>query len=145
MGFQVNFVFEDWAVAFPEFRSVPPGVAAIWFGEAETIHANDGSGPVSSATQQTALLYLLTAHIAKLRAYVDGQKPSDLVGRISDAAEGSVHVSAEYADPTQANAFFNQTRYGAQYWQAASPYRTAVYVPGPTRNFDRFFPPFRNW
>lgn len=58
--------------------------------------------------------------------------PLGVVGRISDAAEGDVSVSAQWEAPPNANqAYFTQTKYGADYWTYTARYRTALFSPAP--------------
>jgi hypothetical protein len=58
--------------------------------------------------------------------------PLGIVGRINSASEGDVSVSAEWQAPANANqAYFVQTKYGAQYWTMTAKYRTAIFVPAP--------------
>lgn len=58
--------------------------------------------------------------------------PPGIVGRISQAAEGAVSVSAELAvAQSSSQAFFVQTKYGYQFWQATARYRTMLYVGAP--------------
>ncbi len=64
-------------------------------------------------------------------------KPLGVVGRISDASEGDVSVSAEWAAPPSVSAaYFLQTKYGAQFWQMTARYRTALFVPAPASAYD---------
>jgi hypothetical protein len=77
------------------------------------------------------------AHIAKLNAPIGGDPPSGLVGRISNASEGSVSVGVAYPEVAGAE-WFNQTRYGAMFWQATKQYRMAQYFPGPGAAFNRW-------
>jgi hypothetical protein len=59
-------------------------------------------------------------------------QPLGVVGRISDASEGDVSVSAQWEMPPSANAaYFLQTKYGAQYWTMTARYRTALFMPAP--------------
>lgn len=77
---------------------------------------------VSDESKRKVLLYLLTAHYGTLFTRGMGS-----VGAVSSASEGSVSVG--YNVNTQQNAlFFNQTQYGALYWQAILPYRTGRYI-----------------
>jgi hypothetical protein len=107
-----------------------------WFDLAGEVYLrNDGSGPVRSVSAQTNLMYLLTAHLTQLFDGADGNAPggSGLVGRISSATEGSVTVATEY-ESTMNSQWFNQTEYGAAFWQATAAWRTfAAYLPGPSR------------
>lgn len=58
--------------------------------------------------------------------------PLGVVGRISDASEGDVSVSAQWeAPPNPSAAYFLQTKYGAQFWQMTAKYRRAIFLPAP--------------
>lgn len=136
MGVQVAFSYEGWLELFPEFMPngsfpVPELRANSYFLMATTVHRNDGGGPVTNAAVQTNLLYWLTAHFAALFATPAGAtQASTLVGRISQASEGSVSVTAEMpSNMPAAAAFFTQTKYGLAYWMVSAPFRTARYIP----------------
>ena len=74
---------------------------------------------------------MITAHIASILAPLNGQPSNPLVGRISNASEGSVSVQTDM--PTNPNAaWWNQTKYGALAWAALAPYRTMTYLPNPS-------------
>jgi hypothetical protein len=63
--------------------------------------------------------------------------PLGIVGRINNASEGDVSVTAEWSAPPNANqAYFVQTKYGAQYWTAVARYRLAVFLPAPASAYD---------
>lgn len=129
------FVYADFTAAYPAFASAPPEATLQAYFElaGEVWLRNDGTGPVRKTTLQTQLLYMLTAHLAQLFSGPDGNDPSGLVGRISSATEGSVTVSTEY-ESTMNSAWFNQTPYGAAFWQATAAFRSfPAYLPGPTR------------
>jgi hypothetical protein len=58
--------------------------------------------------------------------------PLGIVGRINQAAEGDVNVSAEWQAPPNANqAYFLQTKYGADYWTYTARYRLGLFVAAP--------------
>ena len=58
--------------------------------------------------------------------------PLGIVGRINQAAEGDVNVSSEWQAPPNANqAYFVQTKYGAQYWTMTAKYRLGLFVAAP--------------
>ena len=58
--------------------------------------------------------------------------PLGIVGRINQAAEGDVSVSSEWQAPPNANqAYFVQTKYGAQYWTMTAKYRLGLFVAAP--------------
>lgn len=139
MGAIATFNFQTWSQRYPEFTGVGSDLAQLYFAEACLYHANDGSGPVPDQATQTILLYMATAHIAQLYKLRDGNKPvSELVGRITDASEGSVSVSADFGEGVKAaQAWWIQTKYGASYWQASTPFRVFRYIPHPRRQLRR--------
>ena len=132
MGVQVQFDAHAFLMLFPQFI---PSVTELQISTfilplAEQYVRNDGLGPVQTAQSQTNLLNLCVAHICVLFYGINGNAPSPMVGRISDATQGSVSVSAEMPSSENANAaWFNQTPYGAALWAAMAPYRTARYLP----------------
>jgi hypothetical protein len=148
----ITFTFADWIAQFPEFAATNPNAAQSWFNRASILCANDAFNPAygldGTGAMLGTLLYLLTSHIAWLNAPRDangnpastGAPASPIVGRIDQASEGSVSVHADMGEanvafPTQA--WFLQTRYGAEYVAATACLRTARYsarpivVPGP--------------
>jgi len=125
MGVAITFNPVQFVVRYPEFSYLAntPQLQE-YFTEATMYHRNDGGGPVKDGTQQTLLLNMLTAHIAKLNApLASGQTAPDTVGRVSNASEGSVSVALEMSSSELAQ-WFNQTKYGAAYWAATRPFRT---------------------
>ena len=155
----VTFDYNAWVAAFPAFNAISPSDAQSYFDTASIFCANDTCSPAwpvqvaegsSSTTLLKRLLWLLTCHLAFLGAFRDASgnpsstgttPPSPLVGRVSSAAEGSVNVAVElntagYPVP----AFFTQTSWGLQYWQASEQFRQAIYMPNPTVVWGTAFP-----
>lgn len=131
MGVIVAFDVTKWKTRYPEFAGVADATAQEYFDEATIYHANNGSGPVATAGTQSTLLNMLTAHIAARYATVGGVAPSNLVGRIASATQGSVTVAADYGTTTsEQEAWYNQTKYGADYWRATAQFRTFRVVLG---------------
>jgi hypothetical protein len=99
---------------------------------------------------RAALLNMLVAHLAQLNLPAGGgdgsaggtnaAAPSPLVGRITNATEGSVSVQTQMDLPLGSAQWFNQTPYGAQFWAATAAYRTMRYVPIPPRDMDPYSP-----
>lgn len=116
--------------------------ANILFAQATIYHRNDGTGPVCDPVVQLALLDMVVAHLAYMQYGLPGQPPSPIVGRISSASQGSVSVSTEFPGQPASAAWWDQTRYGANYWAATLPYRTMRYVPPVSRIFNPFPPWF---
>lgn len=134
----VVFNYAAWVQRFPSLSHVSEDFATLLFNEASLYCANV-LNIVCDTNTLTALLNLLTAHLAYLNAPqlngqpdTSGSSPAPTqVGRISDATEGSVSVSFDMPDQPQAAAWYNQTQPGASFWAATARYRTFRYVPGP--------------
>lgn len=77
------------------------------------------------------LLTLLTAHITALTNGVNGQPPAGIVGHVNHAQQGSVSVSAGVGTMVYGQAYYMQTQWGAEYWQATAKYRSMRYIPAP--------------
>lgn len=86
--------------------------------------------PVTNIPQRQMLLGLLTAHIASLFGKINGKPARSVVGRISNAVEGSVSVALDFPDRPGAE-WYSQTQWGAMFWAATARYRMARYYPGP--------------
>jgi Protein of unknown function (DUF4054) len=141
MSAVATFVYADWIAAYPEFSTTVPtsGQAQNYFNLATIYWRNDGRGPVQDVTQQTAIMYLLTSHMAFL-AVGTNNGPSaasqGLVGRVSSASQGSVSLSTDAAGIPGSAAWFAQSPYGFSFWQATIPFRLGGhYRPGPQRYF----------
>lgn len=150
----VTYSYSDWVAAFPEFSgcSAPQGQA--FFNRATTLFGNSNTNPMyraQGAAGFKTLMYLLVSHIAWLNAPRDangnpatsGQPASPIVGRINSASEGSVSVQADMGDATAGSpsqAWYMQTRYGAEFWQATATARSATYLANPLVMPDTYFP-----
>lgn len=120
------------AIGSETFTFYPATLLLNAFNIAQQFVNNTIATAVQDANLRQTLLYLLTAHVVALSPTggVNGQAPSGLVGRISDASEGSVSAGTEYSSTiTNSQAYFVQTQYGAQYWALIAQFRTMVYVP----------------
>lgn len=116
---------------YPEFASIPGPLLDAYFIEAQLHLNNTGTSPVVQVDMRSVLLNMIVAHIAQLNSGANGQGASPLVGRLSQATEGSVSVSADVGgNVSQTEAYWAQTRYGWAYWNATRAYRTARYLPG---------------
>jgi hypothetical protein len=135
----VTFDYDAWVALFPEFASVSEATATAYFNMTTPWVDNTALGYVSDLNVRATLLNFLVAHIAAILNGVNGQVASPLVGRVSNATEGSVSVATDF--PTTINgAWLNQTKYGALFWAASAPYRTMVYAAP----LQPFFIPFVN-
>ena len=121
------FNYGAWVARYPEFAAkVTQPLAEAYFGEATLYLDNTDASivPADAVTYQPrlSLLNMLVAHIAALNAPNNGRE--GLVGRISSATQGSVSVSTDNGAQPGTAAWFQQTQYGASYWQATARYRT---------------------
>ena len=128
----VTFNYSARALVYPELSSsVVQAQAQEFFYEATLYLNNTPTSKVRDLNQRAMLLNMLTSHIAAMRASINGQQPSPLVGRISSAGEGSVNVQTTADYPPGSAQWFNTTKYGAAYWQATVSPRRMRYIPGP--------------
>lgn len=145
--YPVTFNLAKWIGMYPEFAAITEPMGQGYFNRAMFLCADTVFNPAayvcgSPNNMQETLLYLLTSHIAWLNAPRDGSgapaavgMPTPLVGRISSATEGSVSVSADMGDANSGSpsqAWYEQTRYGAEYWAMTVGMRSARYVAGPS-------------
>jgi hypothetical protein len=128
----IQFLPSEFVAAYPEFTGLTNAQMTTAFNLATLALANTCRSRVFNAQLRETLLFLLTAHIAKLQYGTnDGagnvSPPQGIVGRIDAATEGQVTVSAEMI-ATARNSWYLQTQYGAMYWNATARFRTAIYV-----------------
>jgi hypothetical protein len=134
----VQFSADEFNALYPEFSGLDPTVQQNSFNDATFLLNNTCGSIVLDANQRMSLLYTLTAHCLLIdRGTNDGEgnvtSPQGIVGRISNAAEGSVNVASEYSNEvTQSEAYYIQTKYGAKFWEQTSGYRTMHYIGPPT-------------
>ncbi len=120
---------------YPEFYGISPAILQNCFDRATLQLDNTITSRVFDANNRESLLNLLTAHITRLNYGTSPQNgpalaPQEIVGRVANANEGSVSVSAEMAAPTNLKDYYMQTPYGAEFWQVTASYRQMFYVPG---------------
>ena len=136
----VEFSAPEFLASYPEFTGINQAMPTALendFTGATMLLNNSCCSRVQDANQRLFLLYLLTAHTAAIaQGTNDGNgnmtPPLGVVGRISDASEGDVSVSAQWeAPPNPSAAYFLQTKYGAQFWQMTAKYRRAIFLPAP--------------
>jgi len=136
----------DWGFfqgAYPELSSsVTSQQAQGYFNRATMLCDNTPMSPICDSSvggQRYTLLHLLTAHITALNAPLNGSPSSPLVGRISNATEGSVSVQADMGNnQPRAAAWYQQTKYGAEYWAATAQYRTMRYARHTPREIEPY-------
>lgn len=138
----VSFNYTLWTQRFPEFDDVSEELAQLYFDEATLILDNSVMSRVQQVENRAPLLNLLTAHLAKIYSGANGANPSQLVGRITNAVQGSVTVAADMPNQPSSAAWFQQTKYGAQFWAYTLRWRQAMYIsanirPAPPPRFPQ--------
>ena len=119
---------------YPEFAAVADPTLAACFDEAGLYLSNSDNSPVQNLTRRATLLNMLTAHVAYIGGLLSDDGMPRPVGRVSQASEGSVSAAVEGVPPTPGSgAWFQQSQYGAAFWQATSSLRGMRYIPCPTR------------
>lgn len=119
-------------VAYPQFVTVPDGQLTNYFNLATMYLSNTECSIVTDVAKRSTLLSLLVAHIGFLSGALNPGGVPGLVGRVSGATEGSVSVTTDFpANPN--GAWFNQTSWGAMFWQATLSLRSFRYRPRATR------------
>lgn len=126
----IQFEYSGWVARYPEFAGVSQPSAQMYFDEA-TLYCQNRLNPVPNLTALRTLLNMLTAHIAALNSPTtsSGANPLTPPGRLSSVTEGSVSASFENQYPPGSAQWYQQTKYGAAYWQAVLPYRLFRYKP----------------
>lgn len=118
---------------YPEFAAVSSDMLGLYFAEATLFLDNTSASAVQDVNVRALLLNMLTAHLAALFGGVNGQAATPLVGRVNSATEGSVSVSTDMGPVYNSQAWYMQTKYGAEFWAATSIFRRFRYVPGVRR------------
>jgi hypothetical protein len=117
---------------YPQFVNVSTSLLQAFFDEAGTMYlTNSAYSIVRDLGKRSMLLNLIVAHLATLSGVLTpaGQgSNATQVGRVSSASEGGVSASLDMGSQPKAAAFWLQTQYGTQYWQATAEYRTMRYV-----------------
>lgn len=137
------FDYTAWVTRYPEFGAVSAERAALFFAEAGLYLNNTDCSPVSDVSTRLMLLNMVTAHIAALSGALSADGKPGLVGRVSSATEGSVSVSTDLGGIPGSAAWFAQTAYGLNFWQATKYLRSASYVAAPAYNFEPRAYPWR--
>lgn len=117
---------------YPEFVAVNNALLQQFFNEATIYLANTDNSVVQGVARRAVLLNMLTAHVGALAGALGADGQPRPVGRVSQAAEGSVSATLEYLPPGT-HAWFTQTQYGAAFWQATTSFRSMHFRPRLTR------------
>ena len=124
----VAFNLANWQALYPEFSSTVNSTnAPLFFTLACQYLNNTDSSPVGDLIQREQLLWMLVAHIAALRVGLNAAAANQLVGRISQATEGTVTVQTDMGVVPNTAAWYMQTKYGADFWAMTAPFRQFRY------------------
>jgi hypothetical protein len=133
----VAFSYNAWLARYPEFGGrVDSTTAQDLFNQVcETYIDNTDSARITDETRRRSLIWMLVAHLAELSAIgPNGERTSArMVGQMTGVSEGSVSISMGAMSTDTAGWWYQQTRYGAQYWNATARERLGRYTPGPVR------------
>jgi hypothetical protein len=114
---------------YPEFANVSPSKLASYFVEAGLYLSNQCNSPVQDVPTRLLLLNMLVAHLSYIAGDLSADGQARPVGRVSQAGEGSVSASFDWNQLTPGSGpWFNQTQYGASFWQATSSLRGFRYI-----------------
>lgn len=134
----VSFDPDAFKAAFPEFSTISNPVLSANFSFAELQLNNTCRSAVCNAALREKLLNLLVAHITQLRNGINGQAATGAVGRISYAMEGSVMATIDMGTTVYGQAYYNQTQWGAMFWQSTAFVRSMRYIPAPPTCYDEY-------
>lgn len=135
----VEFNWAVWAIVYRKLASqITEQIALAYFPLAELYCDNTPCSPICDLKEREVLLNMMLAHIIQLNVGVDGQGPSPLVGRISQATQGTVSVSAQNDYPPGTVQWYQSTTYGAQWWVATTKYRQFLYGAPPPYQADPY-------
>jgi hypothetical protein len=158
----ITYDYNTWIGSFPEFAGCSAAQGQAYFNRAATIFENSVCNPMyasQGASGFTTVFYMLVSHIAWLNAPRDaqgnpaatGQPASPIVGRVNSASEGSVSVGADMGDAnagSPSQAWYMQTKYGAEFWAATALTRVATYFANPLvmpqSRFPGYYPSFNS-
>ncbi len=121
---------------YPEFTAAynaNPVLFSSLFSEAGLYLNNTDCSVVQDCTLRTTLLNMVTAHIAFIGGVLTADGQPKPVGIVQSASQGSVSVTLMNPTATPGTgAWFQQSQYGAAFWQATTCYRGMQYFPQPT-------------
>jgi hypothetical protein len=107
--------------AFPELE-YPDLFLQASFNRAAMQISNATDSPIPVEPRE-GILYLTTAHIA-----IIGRRDPNMSGQIVSASQGTTSVTLSNPVAIGSEAWWLQTSYGQEAWQATSPYRSFLWV-----------------
>ena len=123
----VTFDPFSFVVRYPEFKDVPASQLTAYFNDAGLYCDNTDASRIVNVAQRQSLLWMLTAHIASLGG-AGGYGEVRPVGRVSHAEDGTTSTDLDYMKSTASSGpWYQQTQYGASYWQDTTSFRSFRY------------------
>lgn len=121
---------------FTAYSTAHPGTLQMVFNRVTALYINNTPRSyVRDVTTRSYLINLLIAHVLQISGVLTtagAGSTAGQVGRISSATEGSVSASLDMGSVSAAAAWYLQSQYGAEYWNATARFRTFRYTPPPT-------------
>lgn len=130
----VTFDASEFRLVYPMFEDATKFSDTMLqncFDTATTYLSNSNCSIVKDVNTRKIMLYMLTAHIATLRAQaINGDW---YAGIMTSATEGSVSIGMSTGNVTTRNAWYMKTPFGQEYWEMTSKYRTFQYTVSQSR------------
>lgn len=136
-GIVATFDYSGWVAAYPEFIGVTEPQGQNYWNMAAMFWPNDGSSLSPTLSEQQMLLNMLTSHFAARYvqslgdaspgAAKDANTPP---GAVATASTGSVSVTMKNEYPPGTAQWYQQTKYGSDFYAATAKYRTARFFQG---------------
>lgn len=141
----VCFDPKEFKLAYPDFSDVSDArLMGLFYLAESTLLDNTDNSPVMNTQLRSMLFELLVAHLLLLFGISDtqgaGQQPNNRPpGRIASATQGTITTAFDYDIPkgSAMAAWYQQTKYGAMYWMATAPYRSARYIASGSSGIGR--------
>lgn len=122
---------------FSAFATATPGRLQMLFDDVTLLYINNTpSSYVRDVKLRELLIYLVMAHILQISGVLTpagAGSTGSQVGRVSSATEGSVSASLDMGSTSANAAWWLQSQYGAEYWNATARFRTFRYAAAPSR------------
>lgn len=131
---QVAFLLEY--PQFSAYAAANPGTLQMVFNRVTALYINNTPrSVVHDLTTRSFLINLAIAHILQISGVTTpagGGSTAGTVGRVSSATEGSVSVSLDMGSVSANAAWWMQSQYGAEFWNATARFRTLRYAAAPS-------------
>lgn len=126
----VAFNVTKFRARYPEFASVADATLTAIFTDETPFYLDNSDASPYAPDRRLVLLNMLVAHIAYIGGALNADGMPKPVGRVSSATEGSVSANFEGVTPTPGSgAWFQQSQYGAAFWQATTAHRSFFHCP----------------